>query len=54
MKAKKLQGPPVPKTMGKGKKKVTVSENIIIHVIESDTEGIDDFSSPVFGRSMKK
>lgn len=59
-KAKELQGPPVLKTKGKGRKKVTISENITIHVLESDTEGveeewanIDDFSSPVLGRSMK-
>lgn len=41
-KAKEWQEPPVPKTRGKGKKMVTISENITIHVIEFDTEGADN------------
>lgn len=60
-KAKELPGPPVLKTKCKHGKKVTISENITIHVLEFDTEeidvecgNIDDFSSPVLGRSIKK
>lgn len=60
-KAKESQGSSVPKTKGKSRKKVTIAENITIHVIESDTEkvdnewaNIDDFYSSVLGRSIKK